>query len=498
MAASTEYKEFLSRVRELSVLEQAAGLLAWDEQTYMPPGAAADRAMQKAALSGIIHERLTSKGMGRLVRALKKQGLSADGAVILRETERDWRRASSVPNDLVRELAHTQSMAIDAWARARAGSRFEVLEPWLEKMIGLKQREAECVGYDDRPYDALLDEFEPGARSADIDAIFSRLKAKLVPLAEILLEEPQPGPLRLAGKCPIEGQRSLLMRLCTSIGFDMGRGRIDASAHPFTMGSGNDVRITVRYDECDPSYALFPALHETGHALYQQGFLKKYYGTPLAGAVSMGIHESQSRLWENMVGRGMPFWSFHYPALPKAFPGLKKVSLDEFYRRINAVRRSFIRTDSDEVTYNLHIMLRYEVESAIFAGRLRVDEIPAFWNERFEEYLGIPVPDDARGCLQDIHWAIGSFGYFPTYALGNIYAAQFWDAAKRQVHGLEKCIASGDTGPLLGWLRKNVHRHGKRYGAAELVKKVTGKTLTEDYFIQYVKEKYGPLYGVKF
>jgi carboxypeptidase Taq len=494
---NAEYRELLEKVRELSTLEQAAGLLAWDEQTYMPPGGSADRARQKAALSGVIHERLISKDMGRLIRALKKQKLSADGAVILRETERNWRRASGIPGDLVRELAHTQSMAIEAWAKARRENRFKLLEPWLVKMIGLKQREAECVGYKDVPYDALLDDFEPGMRSRDVDAIFSRLKAKLVPIAIKLLKEPQPAPIKASGKCPMEGQRAFIMQLCTSIGFDMGRGRIDTSPHPFTMGAGNDIRITVRYDECDPTYALMPALHETGHALYEQGFLEKYYGTPLSEAVSAGIHESQSRLWENMVGRSMPFWSFHYPALQKAFPGLKKTSLSKFYRGINAVRRSFIRTEADEVTYNLHIMLRYDVESAVFAGKLKAGEIPSYWNERFEEYLGIPVPDDARGCLQDIHWAIGSFGYFPTYALGNLYAAQFWGAAKRQVPGLEKCIASGDTGPLLGWLRKKVHRHGMRYGAEELMEKATGEKLNEDYFIGYVKEKYGPIYGIR-
>ncbi len=497
MATSPEYRELLKKIRELDTLGQAASLLAWDEQTYMPPGGAPDRARQKAALSGIMHERLTSKEMGRLIRTLNKQELSADGAVILRETERKWRRASSIPTDLVRELAQTQSLAIDAWAKARRGSRFDLLAPWLEKLIGLKFREAEYVGYEDCPYDALLDEFEPGMRSKDIDAVFSRLRAKLVPITAKLLDEPGPAHIVPQGTCPLDQQRAFIIDLCTAIGFDMGRGRLDASEHPFTMGMGNDVRITVRYDGCDPTYALFPALHETGHALYEQGFPEKYSGTPLAEAVSMGIHESQSRLWENVVGRGMPFWSFRYPSLQKAFPALKKTPLQKFHRGINAVRRSLIRTDSDEVTYNLHIMLRYEIESSIFGGRLRVDEIPSVWNERFESYLGIPVPDDAHGCLQDIHWAVGSFGYFPTYALGNLYAAQFWAAAKRQVPGLEEKIASGDTRVLLDWLRKNVHRHGKRYSAGELVKRVTGKALSEDYFIRYVKEKYGSVYGIR-
>jgi carboxypeptidase Taq len=237
-------------------------------------------------------------------------------------------------------------------------------------------------------------------------------------------------------------------------------------------------------------------MHEAGHALYEQGFAEKYYGTPLAEGVSMGIHESQSRLWENMVGRSRPFWSFYYPKFRQAFPAFKKVPIKAFYRHVNAVRRSYIRTDADEVTYNLHIMLRYDVERALFDGKLKTPEIPSYWNGLFEKYLGIPVPDDARGCLQDIHWAGGAFGYFPTYALGNIYAAQLWDAAKRQVPGLDERIGAGDLNALLAWLRRNVHRHGKRYDASELIKKATGEGLNEDHFIGYLKEKYGALYGI--
>jgi carboxypeptidase Taq len=237
-------------------------------------------------------------------------------------------------------------------------------------------------------------------------------------------------------------------------------------------------------------------MHEAGHALYEQGFNEKYYGTPLAEGVSMGIHESQSRLWENMVGRSEAFWSYYYPKFRQAYPAFMKMSPGAFYRHVNAVKRSYIRTDADEVTYNLHIMLRYDVERALFDGRLKTHEIPSYWNELFEKYLGIPVTDDASGCLQDIHWSGGNFGYFPTYTLGNLYAAQFWHAARDQVPGLEDGIAAGNTGALLGWLRKNVHRHGKRYDAATLVKKATGEALNEDYFIRYIKEKYGKLYGI--
>ena len=495
--AALEYREFLERVKELSTLEQAAGLLGWDERTCMRPGSVPDRARQNAVMAGIIHERLVSKEMGKLIRSLKKQELSADGTVILREVERKWRLASAVPADLVKEISRTQSLATNAWIKARAESRFEELEPLLEKTIGLKFKLAERVGYEDRPYDALLDEFEPNARSRDIDAVFSRLKKKLVPLAARILNEPDINGRSLPQvKFPVAGQGEFVAGLVAAMGFDMNCGRIDVSAHPFTSGACRDVRITVRYSEADPSYVVFPAMHEAGHALYEQGFAEKYYCTPLAEGVSMGIHESQSRLWENMVGRGSPFWSFYYPKFRQAFPAFKKMPAESFYRHINDVRRSYIRTDADEVTYNLHIMLRYDVERALFEGKLKTREIPSYWDELFEKYLGIPVPDDARGCLQDIHWAAGSFGYFPTYTLGNIYAAQLWAAMRRQAPGLEESIGAGDLGVPLEWLRRNVHRHGKRYGAEELMKKATGEKLNEDHLIRYLKEKYGSLYGI--
>ncbi|CAJ35959.1 carboxypeptidase M32 [Methanocella arvoryzae] len=496
MPASKEYKEFLEMVRDLSTLEQVVSVLGWDEQTYMPSGGAPDRARQKAAIIGIIHERLTSKKMGSLIKALKKQELSADGQVILRETERKWQRASSMPVELVKEIAHTGSMSVEAWARARKESDFKIMAPWLKKMIDLKVKEAEHVGYEDRPYDALLDEYEPCMRSAELDGLFSRLKAKLVPVVDKVLNAPEPKCAMPSVRYPWDVQRRFITNLCLGIGYDLNCGRIDISAHPFTTGSARDVRITVKYEEENPVYAIFPAIHETGHALYEQGFREKYYGTPLAESVSLGIHESQSRLWENIVGRSLPFWTFYYPQMQLTFPGMKRLSLKAFHRGINKVRPSHIRVDADELTYNLHVMLRYEIESAIFEGRLKAGEIPEFWNDRFEQYLGIEVPDDARGCLQDVHWAWGSFGYFPTYALGNLYAAQLWNTARRKIPGLEDRIASGDTRTLLDWLRANVHRHGKRYCASDLIENATGEKPSEDHFIRYAKEKYGEIYGI--
>lgn len=495
MAASKEYREFLDLVRELSTLEQVAGLLGWDEQTYMPAGASPDRAQQNSAIAGIIHERLTSPRMGKLIRALKKQELSPDGTVILREVERKWKKASSIPGPLVKEISKTGSLGFEAWMKARKNNDFGQLEPLLDKMIDLKLQVTEHIGYGDKPYDVLLDDYEPGMRTRDVEALFKRLISKLVPISRKILDAPVPKSVIPSGNYSLEDQRSFMTVLAIGMGFDLNRGRIDLSAHPFTSGGGRDVRITYRYQEDNPYFAIFPIIHEAGHALYEQGYQEKHLGTPLAEAVSMGLHESQSRLWENVVGRSIPFWTHYFPVMQQAFPRFKKVSLSSWYREINRVSRSFIRVEADELTYNLHIALRFEAEAAIFGGRLKTAEIPEFWNERFEKYLGLEVPDDAQGCLQDVHWPSGGFGYFPSYTMGNLYAAQLWDTVKRQVPDLEGRIAGGDTGALLGWLRKNVHQHGKRYSTAELMKRVTGKPVSEDYFVRYVKEKYDGLYN---
>lgn len=497
MVVTREYREFLERIKEISTLEQVGSLLGWDEQTYMPPGAADMRGRQNAAIAGIIHAQMTSDRMGKLIRTLKKQELSADAKVIFRETERKWKKASSVPEPLVREITKTGSLAFTAWMKARKDNDFKSYAPLLDRMINLKMQVAEHIGYEDKPYDALLDDYEPGMKTRETEALFKRLISKLVPIAKQVLGAPAPKRAIPAGRYPLEDQRKFLNVLAAGMGYNLNCGRIDLSAHPFTNGSQRDVRITFRYQEDNPCFSIFPIIHEAGHALYEQGFQEKYFGTPLAEAVSMGMHESQSRLWENMVGRSLPFWTYYYPKMQEAFPRFRKVPLDAWHQEINRVSRSFIRVEADELTYNLHIALRFEVEAAIFGGKLKTMEIPVFWNERFEKYVGLEVPNDAMGCLQDVHWSSGGFGYFPSYTMGNLYAAQLWDAAKRQVPGLEDRIAEGDLGVLLGWLRQNVHRHGKRYSTAELMKRVTGSPISEDYFIRYVSEKYGELYGIK-
>jgi carboxypeptidase Taq len=300
------------------------------------------------------------------------------------------------------------------------------------------------------------------------------------------------------GNFPQEKQREFLLDVVKGIGYDLNCGRMDVAPHPFTVGSMRDVRITVRYDAGDLRPAIFGAIHEAGHGMYEQGYLERYYRTPLAEAISLGIHESQSRMWENIVGRSLPFWKHFLPRLQNTFPSMSGVKVEDFHRAVNTVKKSFIRVEADEVTYNLHIMLRFEVEMAIFEGKLRTPEIPQFWNERFESYLGLKVPDDSKGCLQDIHWSIGAIGYFPTYSLGTIYATQLYDKAIRDIPCLEDQFAAGNFADFLGWLRKNVHNQGKRYGASDLIKKVTGERLNEDHFLAYLKRKYGAIYGISF
>jgi carboxypeptidase Taq len=492
------YSDFLSIVKELGALDQIGGLLTWDEETYIPPGAVPDRAIQKAALTGIVHERLTSPKMGRLLRELRKRpALTPDQRVIVREMDRKHRRATSIPKALLQEISRTESLALQAWVKARKEKDYKGFEPLLKKMLGLKAKVAECVGYEDRPYDALLDEYEPYMKSAEVETLFARFRDKLVPVVSKILECKTHVDESVAkGDFPEEKQRLFLLEVIKGIGYSLERGRMDVAPHPFTVGSMRDVRITVRYDIHDVRPAIFGAIHEAGHGMYEQGYLEKYYHTPLAESISLGIHESQSRMWENIVGRSLPFWTHFLPNLQAVFPSMSGVTPEQFHRAVNTVKKSFIRVEADEVTYNLHVMLRFEVENAIFEGKLKTPEIPQFWNERFENYLGLKVPDDSQGCLQDIHWSIGALGYFPTYSLGTIYATQLYDRAKKDIPGLEDQISAGNFAQILGWLRKNVHNQGKRFGASDLIKRVTGEGLNEDHFLRYLKQKYGAIYGI--
>ncbi len=500
MVAQNAYESFVGRIKDIDTAHQIESLLGWDQETYMPRRAAKDRANQIALIAGIAHERLISEEVGSLLEELERNGADDDPVVATNVRETRWRydRAVKLPTDLVKTIARTSTLAKATWAGARKESDFSRFAPHLVELLDLKRQVAEHVGYDGEPYDALMDEYEPGAQAADVQVVFDRVKAELVPLVAAIKDAPRrPDTTILTRTCPVAGQAAFDRRVAEALGFDFEAGRIDVSTHPFCSGRGpHDVRLTTRYDEHYMPMSLFGTMHEAGHGLYEQGLDPEHIGTPMGDAVSLGIHESQSRLWENQVGRGRMFWNHYYPALQAEFPSLADVPLDDFYFAINTVRPSFIRVEADEVTYGLHIMLRFDLERRMISGTLAVNDIPEAWNTGMQELFGITPPDDARGCLQDIHWSMGTFGYFPTYALGNLYAAQFFAAARRALPDLDQQIAAGRMAPLLQWLRKNIHRHGQRYRAQELVKVVTGAELSHEPFIAYLNAKFRPLYGI--
>jgi carboxypeptidase Taq len=497
--ASDTYQKFLRNVRELYTARTIESLLDWDMETCMPRRAAEQRAAQLALIAGVAHEKLTSDELGGLITRLERAGTNDPAeATNIRELRREFDRAVRIPASLVQEIARVCALARDAWLVARKNSNHAHFAPHFERLLDLKRQVAERVGWKTEPYDALLDEFEPGARAAEVQAVFDGVRAALVPLAAAIARAPrQPDLTVLRRHCPQPDQAAFNRRIAEALGFDFDAGRIDISAHPFCTGlSAADVRITTRYDERYMPMSLFGVMHETGHALYEQGFDAQHTASPMAQAVSLGIHESQSRLWENQVGRSRAFWEHHYTPLQRAFPSLRDVPLDAWYFAINAVRPSFIRVEADEVTYGLHIMLRFDLERRLLAGGLAVRDVPAAWNDGMKQLLDITPPNDAEGCLQDIHWSSGLIGYFPTYALGNLYAAQFFEAAQRALPELDRQIARGELRPLREWLRDNIHRHGRRYRADELIKVVTGRELSAGPFIDYLNAKFRPLYGI--
>jgi carboxypeptidase Taq len=496
---SKHYQKLVQLVRDIHTATSVEGLLDWDQETYMPAKGAETRAAQMALVAGVGHERLLDKKFGRLLEKVEHEA-DPDPAVAtnVRETRRIYNRRVKLPTKLVQEIARTVARAKEAWVKARADSSFPHFAPHLEKLLDLKRQVAEKVGYTTEPFDALMDEFEPGARAADVQKVFDAVKAELVPLVQAIKTAPrQPNTSLLERECPQPKQEAFGRWIAQEMGYDFGAGRLDITAHPFCTGlSPHDVRITTRYDEHYLPMSLFGIMHEAGHALYEQGLDPTHAFTPAGQNVSLGIHESQSRLWENFIGRGRPFWVHYLAPLQEEFPALADVGLDDWYFAINTVRPSFIRVEADEVTYGLHIMLRFDLERQMIAGKIKVNDIPAAWNDGMQRLLGITPPNDADGCLQDIHWSLGIFGYFPTYALGNLYAAQFFEAAHKALPDLEAQLARGELRPLREWLRKSIHRHGQRYRAAELVQVVTGRSLSHGPYINYLNGKYRPLYGL--
>lgn len=498
------YQELLSLLRGTALLGSCASLLGWDEQTYLPPAGADHRAEQLALLAGLTHERATSTRIGELLAELEQSGSLGDTssamAVNVREARHTYDRATKLPRTLVEELSRTTTLAQSAWVSARKKSDFVEFLPWLEKMIALKRQQAEAIGYSGGvPYDALLGEFEPGASSQAIAATFAPLRDELVKLVDAIQgSSRRPDASLLTRRFPLDAQRQFAEGAARTIGFDFDAGRLDVAPHPFCSGMGpGDVRLTTRYNEQHFPGAFFGVLHEAGHGMYEQGLDRAAFGSPMGETVSLGIHESQSRLWENFVGRSRAFWQHFFAPAKQAFSeALTGVGLDDWYAAINDVRPSFIRVEADEVTYNLHIMLRFELEQPLISGDLKPADVPAAWNEKFTRSFGLTPPDAAHGCLQDIHWSAGLLGYFPTYSLGNMYAAQFYDAAQRDLGDLPAQFARGEFRPLLDWLRQNIHSRGKQLRASDLVQRVTGQPLSHQPLMAHLHRKFGPLYGL--
>ena len=491
------------QARRAAVLASVASLLDWDEQTMMPRDAAGYRGEQAAALAALAHRERTDPRQGdRLERlaagTMARQG-TADEQATIRLLRRDFARQARLPPRLVEELARTRVEAQQAWAAARAASDWPLLEPWLGRMFALKREQAACQEPDLDPYDALLDDHEPGGRWRAVAARFAGLRAGLTPLVQgCVAARRRPDDAILRRRYPVEAQLASVAQVAARIGFDFQRGRLDTTAHPFcsTMGP-DDCRITTRWDERFLQTALFGVLHEAGHGLYEQGLRRDWYGLPPGEAASLGLHESQSRLWENLVGRSRPFWDWCFPLARAAFPGpLADADAAAVHEALLTVRPSCIRVEADEVTYNLHVMLRFDLERAVLHGDLAVADLPGAWDERFAADFGIRPPRAADGVLQDIHWSAGLIGYFPTYTLGNMFAAQLMAAAEEQLGGLAAAFAAGDFGGLLGWLRREVHARGRLLDSEPLVEQVTGRPVSETWLLESLRLRYGPPHGL--
>ncbi len=494
-------QQLKTRLGEIRDLNKAAALLGWDQQTYMPPGGAAARAEQLATLQKTAHAWFIADEIGELIEALRGAGwdYDSDEASLVRVVSRDHEKARKVPGELVAEFARVTALAYEAWAKARQESDFSQFQPHLEKIVELNVRLAEALGYQDRIYDPLLDQYEPEMKTAQVAAIFDNLKTELVPLVKVISERASAVDGSILHKTYDEQkQLDFGLSVIKDFGFDFTRGRQDKSVHPFTTSfSTSDVRLTTRVDVNYLPTALFGTLHECGHGLYEQGVSPSLERSSLDDGASLGVHESQSRMWENLVGRSREFWSHYFPRLQATFPDqLAGVDVETFYRAANRVKPSLIRVEADEVTYNLHIMLRFELENEMLEGKVKSADLPEAWNAGMETYLGIVPPNDAQGVLQDVHWSGGMLGYFPTYSLGNLISVQFFDKAKADIPSLLEQIAAGQFGELLGWLRENVHRHGRKYTPAELVKQVTGNDLTAANYMAYIKAKFSDIYGL--
>lgn len=499
-------EEKLSKLKsilaEVSDLENAAALLGWDQQTYMPSGGAEARGNQIATLRSIAHIKTTSPEAGKLLEDLNAEAVDldpdSDDACLIKAAIYDYEKATRVPAEFVAEQARVITLANSVWIEARQKSDFSIFQPHLEKIVEISKRFISFYPPKEHPYDTLLDQFERGLKTADIQVIFKGLRQEQVKLIHALSSRPQVDDSFLHLDFDEKKQWDFGVEVISRFGYDWKRGRQDKATHPFTTHfSVNDVRVTTRVDPKFLNSMLFGSMHEAGHAMYNQGISQAFERTPLANGASLGVHESQSRLWENLVGRSLPFWQFFYPRLQEYFPSqLGNVDLMTFYKGINKVNPSLIRVEADEATYNLHIMLRLEIELGLIEGNIEVKDLPEIWNARMKEYLGLTPPNDAKGVLQDIHWSWGYIGYFSTYSLGNIISVQLWDKINQDIPDLPDLIRAGKFDALLGWLREKVHQYGRKYQPQELVQKVTGSKIDPAPYMRYLKNKYSAIYGL--
>jgi carboxypeptidase Taq len=496
----TRLKDILSEIYDLNMTQ---AVLGWDQQTYMPVGGAEDRGNQLGLLARLTHQKLISEEVESLLENLSPLAAQlpedSNDACLIRVANRDYQKNSKVPSSWVETYARETTVAQSAWEQAKASSNFAQFRPHLECIVDLRRQYASFFAPYDHVYDPMLDDFEPGLKTAEVQTIFNVLRPQQVALIQAIQDCSQVDNTFLYQNFPAQPQWDFGVEMITRFGFDWKRGRQDRSVHPFTTSFGQgDVRITTRVEPDYVASALFSTVHETGHALYEQGLDAALHRSPLSNGASMAVHESQSRLWENLVGRSKPFWKFAYPRLQEHFPTqLGNVPMEAFYRAVNKVTPSLIRVEADEATYNLHIMLRLELEIALMEGSLQVVDLPDAWNERMREFFGLVPPDDAHGVLQDVHWSSGLFGYFPTYALGNLISAQLWECIQSDIPDLDEQVEHGKFDALLGWLREKIHRHGAKFEPQVLVERVTGSRIDPQPYIRYLNNKYTEIYGLK-
>ncbi len=485
------YNQYKEKLQKIADVKYANAVLQWDQETYLPNKGAAGRARQLATLSEIAHTMSTDVELGNLLQKLLNEELNSTEKKNVELSLEDYEKQQKFSGSFVRKMSETISTSFHAWMDARKQNNFSLFEKALDTLIELKKEEADILGYTAHPYDALLNEFEKGATVKMIDKVFDDITPELHRLLNKLNSTPAVDDSFLKQYYPKQQQWEWGLHLLQKMGFDFEAGRQDISEHPFTTNfSSQDVRLTTRIDENDFSNMTWSCIHELGHGLYEQGLPAEQYGLPLGEFASLSIHESQSRIWENCIGRSKNFWQYYLPEAKKYFPNqLQNIDIDHFFKAINKVQPSLIRTEADELTYHFHIMIRYRLEKELIAGNIKTKDIPAYWNEQYFQHLGVKVPDDKRGCLQDVHWSHGSFGYFATYSLGSFYAAQLWISAQNQLAGVAEKIAIGETSLFLSWLRTDIHQYGRQFTSEELCTRITGEPLNSNYFIQYLEQK---------